>query len=69
MVLDEALESTRKTHRYEKMVAEQFYRNEILCPRCQEDNTEQSLHSTGDSEHIIFCPHCDLGFELKLTHE
>jgi len=60
---------TRKPHKYEKMVTEQFYEKGILCPQCKEDNTEQELSSTGDFEHIIFCPHCDLGFELKLIEE
>lgn len=65
-----SLSNIRKPHRYEKMVTEQFYRKGILCPKCQEeDGVEQKLSSTGDAEHMIFCPHCDLGFELKITGE
>jgi len=61
----------RKPHRYEKMVTDQFGEKNVLCPRCQEEDRElgQELSSTGDYEHLIFCPHCDLNFELKLIAE
>ena len=37
----------------------------VPCPRC---NDSQNLYSTGDYEHILFCPHCELEVELKLTN-
>lgn len=58
-----------RPHKYEKDVTELFYSNDIKCPRCLDEGTDQNLHSEGDREHIVFCPHCDLVFELKLLIE
>ena len=55
-----------RPHEYEKFVTSQFYGKGILCPRCKENKNEQPLHSVGDYENLIFCPHCDLKFELTL---
>lgn len=35
----------------------------LLCPNC----TNQPLSSMGDEREILFCPHCHLTVELKVT--
>lgn len=36
----------------------------VPCPRC---NADQNMFCIGDCEHTLFCPHCDLEVELRLT--
>ncbi len=41
----------------------------LLCPQCSPDSMdgEQPMSSWGDYEDTLFCPHCDLTVELKVT--
>ena len=41
----------------------------VICPDCLEvEKLDQELFTIGDHENLLFCPHCDLGLELKLTY-
>ena len=42
----------------------------ILCPVCSPESMdgEQPMSSIGDFENQLFCPHCALVVELKITY-
>ena len=41
----------------------------LACPVCSDEDGggEQLMSSTGDFENELFCPHCGLHVELKVT--
>jgi rubredoxin len=46
--------------------------NKIVCPRCRvdtrKDEDQQTLSTYGDFEDELFCPHCELDVELKVSN-
>ena len=48
-----------------KNIGEQISKTQkVLCPDCMKDKIVQPLHTVGDSENELFCPHCDLSIEI-----
>ena len=59
---------------YAKNLGKQVAKGDVLfCPFCKEamviefSPNDQDLCSFGDSENILFCPHCDTSIELIVT--
>ena len=56
-----------------KHIGQQVYDNFdkdgcLICPVCLEPGCpKQPLSSMGDFREVLFCPHCDLTVELKVT--
>jgi hypothetical protein len=53
-------------------LGEQVYNNKPLtCPNCTQWcgplDEKQPMSSVGDMREVLFCPHCDLTVELKVT--
>ena len=52
-----------------KRMGKEINNAEVLCPICKvhEPNLRQPMSTIGDHEDHIFCPHCEIEFELSIV--